>query len=145
MLGRNTYAAALVVMKPERLVISIVAPVRLRYCEKLFWILGPDEWIFRLRVESDGAGELAVIDPPSKHKFILIFDVRTNEVEEHPTLDAIAWIRRIIGGPVGKTATHQPVRVVAAAGTSLAGYRLPSWIDPACMRADGTVDALEIS
>ena len=91
MLGRNTYAAALVVTKLERPVTSIGgASVRLRYDEDaLRRVLGADQWILRLRVKPDGPGEFAVIGPLSQHELILVFDVRVDELKQHPALDAI--------------------------------------------------------
>ena len=56
-------------------------------------ILGADQWIFRLWVEPDGPGEFAVIDPPSQHELVLVFDVRVDELKEHPALDAIVGFR----------------------------------------------------
>ena len=122
------------------------APICLRYDENaLRWVLGADQWIFRLWVKPDGPGEFAVIDPPSQHELVLVFDVRVDELKEHPALDAIVRFAWIIGRPVRQTATNQPVGIVAAAGHALARDWLTSWIDAAYVCADGTADPLRIS
>jgi hypothetical protein len=122
------------------------APICLRYHENAFrWVLGANQWIFRLWVKPDGPSELAVIDPTSQHELILVFDVRVNKIKENPALDAIVRLRWIIGRPVRQTATNQPVSIIAAAGLPLARYGLTSWIEAAYVCADGTADPLRIS
>ena len=59
-----------------------------------------NQWIFRLRVKPDASSELAVVDPPSQHELILIFDVRVDEITENPALEAIVRLPWIIGRPV---------------------------------------------
>ena len=67
----------------------------LRYDENaLCRILGADQRVFRLRVKPDGPGELAVIHPLPQHELVLVFDVRADEMKEHPALDAIAGLPR---------------------------------------------------
>ena len=104
-----------------------------------------DQWISRLRVKPDGPGEFAVVDPLSQHELILVFDVRVDEITENPALDAIVRLLWIVGWPVRQKATHQPVRIIAAAGHPLARDWLTSWIDTADVCADGTADPLRIS
>ena len=128
MLGRNTYAAALVVTKLESPVTSIGGqPICLRYDEDaLRWVLGAGQWILGPRVEPDGPCELGVVDPLSLHELVLVLDVRVDEVKEDPALDAVVGFRWVIDRPVRQAATDQPVRVVAAARHALARDRLTS-------------------
>ena len=130
MLGRNTYAAALVVTKLERPVTSIGgAPFACGMTKMLSgWILGANQWIYRLGVKPDGSGEFAVVDPLSQHELVLVFDVRVDEMKEHPALDAIEGFASVINRPVRETAPNQPVGVVAAAGQALA-LRLVDLVD----------------
>ncbi len=93
----------------------------------------------------DGPGEFAVVDPLSQHELVLVFDVRVDELKEHPALDAVVGLAWIIGRPVRQAATNQPVRIVAAAGHPLARDWLAPWIDAAYVCADGTADPLRIS
>ena len=117
MLGRNTYAAALVVTKLERPVTRSAGPLCLRdHEDALRRVLGAGQRILRLGVEPDPPGELAVVDPTSQHELVLVLDVRVDEMKEHPALDAVVGFRRVVGRPVRQSATDQPVRVVAAAG-----------------------------
>ena len=111
----------------------------------LCWILGANQWIFRLWVKPDSTGEFAVIDPLSQHELVLVFDIRVDEMKEHPALDAIVGFFWIIGRAVRQPATDQPMGIVAAAGQPLALDWLTSWIDSAYVCADGTVDPLRIS
>ena len=147
MLGRNTYAAALVVTKVERPLTSIGGlAICLGDHENAFrGVLGANQRIFRLLVKPDGPGEFAVIDPTSQHELVLVFDVRVDEITQNPALHAIVRFRRIVGRPVRQKATHQPVRVIAAAGLPLTRDWLTSWIDAAYVCADGTADPLRIS
>ena len=122
------------------------ASICLRYDENaLCWILGANQWIFRLWVKPDGPGEFAVIDPLPQHELVLVFDVRADEMKEHPALDAIVGFPWVIGRPVRQAATDQPVGIVAAAGQSLALDWLASRIDAAYVCADGTADPLRIA
>ena len=122
------------------------ASICLRYDENaLCWILGANQWIFRLWVKPDGPGEFAVIDPLSQHELVLVFDVRADEMKKHPALDAIMGLRSIIGRSVRQTAANQPVGIVAAARQTLARNWLASWIDAAYVCADGTAGPLRIS
>ena len=95
MLGRNRYAAALVVTKLERPVTSIGGPpVCLRNDEDaLRRVLGAGQRILRPRVEPDGPREFAVVDPPSLHELVLVLDVRVDEVKEDPALDPVVRLR----------------------------------------------------
>ena len=84
-------------------------------------MLSAGSWVpingsFDLGVKPDGAGEFAVIDPLSQHELVLVFDVRVDELKEHPALDAVVGFAWVIGRPVRQTATNQPVGIVAAAG-----------------------------
>ena len=65
MLGRNVYAAALVVMKLEETChLDRRISVWLWYDEDaLCRVLATDQWIFRFGVKPYGPGEFAVIDP----------------------------------------------------------------------------------
>ena len=113
-------------------------------------MLSAGSWVpisgsFDLWVEPDGSGEFAVIDPLSQHELILVFDVRVDEITENPALEAIVRLLWIVGRPVWQKATHQPVRIIAAAGHSLARDWLTSWIDAANVCADGTADPFRIS
>ena len=74
-----------------------------------------DSW-----VEPNGPSEFAVVDPTLHHELILVFDIRIDEMKEHSALDAIVGLARIIGWPIGQSATTQPVRIVTAAGLALA-------------------------
>ena len=100
------------------------AAIRLRYDEDaLRGVLGAGQWILRPWVEPDAPGEFAVVDPLSLHELVLVFDVRIDEMKEDPALDAVVRLAWVIGWPVRKTATNQPVGIVAAAGHSLARDR----------------------
>ena len=148
MLGRKVYAARLGRPGSSRdLVTSIgAAAVRLRYDEDaLRRILGADQRILRLRVEPDGAGEFAVVDPLPQHELVLVLDVRVDELEEHPALDPVIGLRRVVGRPVRQTATDEPMRVVAAAGQPLTGDRLTPRVDTADVRADRTGDSPRVT
>ena len=147
MLGRNTYAAALVVTKVERPVTSIGGPPSACGITKMlsagFWV--PISGSFDFGFSLTAPANSAVIYPTSQHELILIFDVRVNEIEENPALDAIVRFTWIIGRPVRQTATNQPVRIIAAAGLPLASDWLASWIEAAYVCTDGTADPLRIS
>ena len=108
-------------------------------------VLRPDERIFRLGIQPDGAGEFAVIDPLAQHELILVLDMGVDEVAEEPPLDSVVRLRRVVGRAVRHAAANEPVVVVAAAGLSLAGDGLASRIDPADVRPDRTAQTLRIT
>ena len=108
MLGRNRYAAALVVTKVERPVtVDRRAPICLRYHEDaLRRVLSADQRIFRLRVKPDGPGKFAVVDPLSQHVPVLVFDVGVDEITEDAALNSIVRLLWIVDRPVRQKAAH---------------------------------------
>src|SRR5580658_3324460 len=104
-------------------------------------ILSADHRIFGLWVQPDCPGELGVVYPMSQYELILILDAGVDEVAEKPALDAVVGLRRIIVRSIGKAATYQTVRVVAATGRTLSRDGLVAWIHAAHVRANRTAQA----
>src|SRR5260370_37027693 len=81
----------------------------------------------------------------TQHELILVLDVRVDEVAEKPALDAIVWLRWIVGRSVRQATTDQPMSIIAATGLSLSRDRLTSWIDTPHVRPNGAAQTLGIS
>ena len=122
MLGRNTYAAALVVTKVER-------PVTLIGGLPSAWgmtkMLSAGSWVpisgsLDLGSSLTAPANSLSLHPGSQHELVLVFDVRVDELKEHPALDAIVRFRWIIGRPIRQAPANQSVRIVASAGYPLA-------------------------
>ncbi len=101
-------------------------------------VLRADERVFRFGIETNGTGELAVVDPLAQYELILVLDTGVDKVTEESSFDSIVRMHRVVGRAVWQATANEPVCVIAATRLTLAGDRLASRVDPADVAPTGT-------